>query len=87
MPNGSSEGVKVIRWKPVFRSDRTAKGVTGKPVNTPSPAIRCHLATLSRVEVGRSGAERRVTVTVTAVHLLIANAATHELPIKVCFRG
>jgi hypothetical protein len=30
MPNGSSEGVKVNRWKPVFRSARLAEGIAGK---------------------------------------------------------
>src|ERR1019366_10706224 len=40
MPNGSSEGVKVKRWKPVFSLDRTAEGVRGIKVKhfAPSPS-------------------------------------------------
>src|ERR1019366_1516981 len=49
MPNGSSEGVKVKRWKPVFHSGRRALRVNRY---TPSLTIRCHLATLTRREGG-----------------------------------
>jgi hypothetical protein len=43
-----SEGVKLIRWKPVFRLDHTAEGVTGS--KTLSRVVRCYLATLTRVK-------------------------------------